>query len=203
MSYHIDKIIYINLNHRTDRRIEIEGELDSYGLQYERFEAISTPGCGSIGCSYSHLAVLKIAKEHGYRNILIVEDDFTFKVTKNEFEESLEKLFSIKGDFDVCMLGYNLQRGTVVEAFPFLTRVEEAQTTSAYIVNASMYDKLIELYEWSSPLMEQTLQHWNYACDQSWKRLQPHHEWYCFTRRIGIQRPSFSDCGGGFADHNC
>jgi glycosyl transferase family 25 len=203
MSHHIEKIIYINLNHRTDRRIEIEGELDSYGLLYERFEAISTPGCGSIGCSYSHLAVLKMAKERGYRNILIVEDDFTFKVTKEEFEESLEKLFSVKGDFHVCMLGYNLQRGTVVDAFPFLTRVEEAQTTSAYIVNASMYDKLIELYEWSSPLMEQTLQHWNYACDQSWKRLQPYYEWYCFTRRIGIQRPSFSDCGGGFADHNC
>ena len=36
----IPHIFYINLNRRTDRKEEIEKELDNFGLTYERFEAI-------------------------------------------------------------------------------------------------------------------------------------------------------------------
>ena len=28
----IDRVVYINLDHRTDRRVEIEAELEKYGL---------------------------------------------------------------------------------------------------------------------------------------------------------------------------
>lgn len=203
MSHNIDHIFYINLAHRQDRRAEIETELTNFGLQYERFEAIATPGCGSIGCSYSHLGVLKLARERGYRNVLVFEDDFQFKVSKDEFEDGLSKLFAIQTPFDVCMLGYNLNRGEVVPEFPWLTRVYEAQTMSAYLVHHSMYDRLIDLYEWSTPLMASTREHWNYACDQAWKRFQPGAQWYCFTKRMGIQRPSYSDNTDHFEDYQC
>ena len=86
MSHFIEHIFYINLEHRTDRRAEIESELDAYGLKYERFNAFYTPPDGFIGCAQSHLAVLKLARERGYKNILIVEDDFKFVVSKEEFE---------------------------------------------------------------------------------------------------------------------
>lgn len=203
MSHNIDHIFYINLAHRQDRKAEIETELDNFGIQYERFEAISTPGCGSIGCSYSHLGVLKIARERGYRNVLVFEDDFQFKVSKHEFEDCLTKLFDLPTKFDVCMLGYNLNRGEIVSELTWLTRVYEAQTMSAYLVNHSMYDRLIDLYEWSSPLMASTREHWNYACDQAWKRFQPGLNWYCFTQRMGIQRPSHSDNTDHFEDYQC
>jgi glycosyl transferase family 25 len=203
MSHNIDHIFYINLAHRHDRRCEIERELDHFGLQYERFEAISTPGCGSIGCSYSHLGVLKLARERGYKNVLIFEDDFQFIITPSEFETGLSQLFDRTPPFDICMLGYNLIRGEIVPEYPVLTRVHEAQTMSGYIVADSMYDKLIELYEWSSPLMSSTREHWNYACDQAWKRFQPGAEWYCFTQRMGIQRPSYSDNTDNFEDYKC
>ena len=36
----IDKIIYINLKERTDRRRHIEAQLNSFGVEYERFEAV-------------------------------------------------------------------------------------------------------------------------------------------------------------------
>ena len=39
----IDKIVYINLKKREDRKEKITKELDDYGLAYERFEAIETP----------------------------------------------------------------------------------------------------------------------------------------------------------------
>jgi glycosyl transferase family 25 len=203
MSHNIDHIFYINLAHRQDRRTEIERELDGFGLKYERFEAIHTPGCGSIGCSYSHLGVLKLARERGYKNVLILEDDFKFVVSKSEFEDGLAALFGLPEQFDVCMLGYNLQRGEVLPNLPWLTKVYEAQTTSAYLVHNSMYDHLIDLYEWSSPLMDSTREHWNYACDQSWKRYQSGANWYCFTKRMGIQRPSYSDATDRFEDYQC
>jgi glycosyl transferase family 25 len=203
MSYNIDHIFYINLAHRQDRRTEIERELDAFGLSYERFDAISTPGCGSIGCSYSHLGVLKLARERGYKNVLILEDDFQFKVSKADFEKGLSILFGMPKQFDVCMLGYNLNNGEVLTEFPELTRVYDAQTMSGYIVHNSMYDSLIELYEWSSPLMAITREHWNYACDQAWKRFQPEKQWYCFTTRMGVQRPSYSDNTDNFEDYQC
>jgi DNA mismatch repair protein MutS len=68
MSSNIDKIFYINLEKRTDRREEIEKELTDYGLidKAERYEAHYTPHSGIIGCGYSHLNVLKLAKENNY-----------------------------------------------------------------------------------------------------------------------------------------
>ena len=204
MSHNIDHIFYINIEHRTDRRNEIEGELKQYGLIGERYNAIYIQnGGGCLGCSYSHLNVLKIARERGYKNVLILEDDFKFTVSKEELEEGLNHLFSLPFQFDVCMLGYNLQNGTIVDEYPFLTKVYEAQTASAYLVNQSMYDKLIAVYEWAVPLLESTGEHWNYICDQSWKSLQPDSHWYCFTTRMGIQRPSYSDCGNQYVIYEC
>ena len=75
----MEHIVYINLEKRSDRREEIENELNDFQLHYERFEAIhDNPGI--LGCTKSHLRVLKLAKERGWKYVLILEDDFT--VTK-------------------------------------------------------------------------------------------------------------------------
>ena len=69
--------------------------------QTERFEAVKASP-GGIGCGYSHLAVLKIAKERGYKNVLILEDDFTFLITKEQLELELNRFFTEVKGFDVC-----------------------------------------------------------------------------------------------------
>jgi len=107
MSHNIDKIIFINLEKRKDRLLEIENELDKFNLEYERFNAIEHE-CGIVGCGFSHLAVLKIAKEKNYKNILILEDDFTFIVTKEEFEMELNRFFNNVSEYDVCMISCNV-----------------------------------------------------------------------------------------------
>jgi glycosyl transferase family 25 len=56
---HIEHVFYINLDSRTDRRKEIEEELQRIGISGERFSAIlAKPGI--VGCNKSHLAVLKL-----------------------------------------------------------------------------------------------------------------------------------------------
>ena len=196
---YIDKVIYINLESRIDRKKEIENELNNYNIEYERFNALSTPEFGIVGCTQSHLDIFKMAKEKGYKNILIFEDDFMFLVSKEKLEEQIELLFNSNSkspcNFEICMLSYNLIKSRECTDYPFLKKVLECQTTSGYIINASMYDKLIDLYTWTLPLLKTTRKHWIYALDQIWKILQPISKWYCFDIRIGKQRPSYSDLG--------
>lgn len=60
MSKYIDKIVYINMDKREDRRFEVENELNSHGwTNYERFQAIETNGFGILGCSKSHLISIR------------------------------------------------------------------------------------------------------------------------------------------------
>ena len=193
MCEHIDKIIYINLNRRTDRRELIENQLNEYGLKYERFEAIETPGFGILGCGLSHLEVLKIAKERGYKNILILEDDFHFLVTKEELNEQLDSFFDLSLNYDVCFLAYLLQDYKLENNV--VNQALECQTASAYIVNNHYYDELIKLYEYAMPLLKETKQHWIYANDQIWKPLQKKDNWYYFIKRIGAQRDGYGDTG--------
>jgi glycosyl transferase family 25 len=202
MSDHIDKIIYINLNKRTDRREEIEEELNHFDLKYERFEAIETPGFGIHGCGLSHLQVLKLAKEQDYKNVLILEDDFQFLVTKEEFEKNLTQFFELDLPFDVCMLSYNLKEYETTE-YDFILRMLDVHSASGYIVNSNYYDKLIELYEWALPLLETTKMHWVYANDIIWKKYQKEDLWYCFKTRIGKQRDGFSDNAECFVSYPC
>ena len=61
-----------------------------------------------IGCTQSHLEIIKMAKQNNYKNILILEDDFTFTVSKDIFEEQIDLLFKSNVNFDICMLSYNL-----------------------------------------------------------------------------------------------
>lgn len=200
----IDRVFYINLKKRVDRKQEIEDELNKVGLLEisECFEAIETPGFGIHGCGLSHLNVLKLSKERGYENIIIFEDDFVFLVKREEFYEQIKCFFDLQLDYDVCFLAYNLLKHDTTP-YDNLYRVLDAQTASGYIVNKKSFDKLINLYEWSLPLLKSTRQHWVYSNDIIWKIYQAKDDWYCFTTRIGKQRDGFSDIGGCFTKPFC
>jgi glycosyl transferase family 25 len=187
---HFGGIFYINLQKRTDRRAEIEKELDGFGLLYERFEAIErSPGI--VGCGYSHLEVLKTARDRGLPNVLIFEDDFEFLVSKETFWENVNDFFEKRIPYDVLMFSYNIEKSTPFNSLLF--KVEAATTASAYVVNSYFYDTIIELYETNLPLLESTKMHWIYANDQIWKNIQPNAKWYGFNTRLGRQRGSYSD----------
>jgi glycosyl transferase, family 25 len=186
-------ILYINLDKRTDRREQIEQQLETYGLSYERFPAIYHP-FGIVGCTQSHLAVLRIAKERKYPRVWIMEDDFEFLVSREEMISRLQILCSKNIKFDVCMFAYNaLQRKDLEDtSLPFF-QICEAETASSYMVEEHYYDKLIELYEQTIPLLETTRRHWDYANDQTWKILQHSDHWIATHPRLGKQRHGFSD----------
>ncbi len=200
----IEHSFYINLDKRVDRKELIEKELKKYDINAERFSGIyCPPPKGIVGCTKSHLQVIKLAKERKYKNVLIFEDDLCFLKSKEEIEDNIRKLFTYKPDFDVCFLSYNLHEGEVDMEYPFLTNVIYSATASCYIINGHYYDKLIHLYEHAVPLLDKTMEHWNYANDQIWKILQRQDNWYCFTTRLGKQRDGFSDNANKSIVYNC
>ena len=196
----IDHIFYINLDKRVDRREHIESHLTKYNLfeKAERYVAIPTPHSGIIGCSGSHLNVLKIAKERNYKNVLILEDDFQFILSKEEIEEKIERFFTEKGEtYDLCMLSSIIQKTENMSqddpSADYLKKVLDGQTASGYFISHRFLPKLIELYEWSYPLLQETNHHWLYANDMVWKKLQPTNNWYYFSPQIGRQLDGYSD----------
>ncbi|NDE14250.1 hypothetical protein EBZ80_04895 [bacterium] len=189
-------VVYLNLDKRTDRRAEIERELASMGLVAERFAAIEkSPGI--LGCSLSHLHILRMARERQWKNVLILEDDLRFLVDRDTFWDRLSRFFERHGDsYGVLMLDYCLERQEPVD--DLVVRAIEAWSAAAYLVSERVYDRLIGVYERTVPLLEATGEHWNYANDQAWKVLQREGLFLAILPRLGKQRPSFSDNRGYF-----
>jgi len=188
---HVDHVVYINLQKREDRRTHIETILSQYNIPATRFDAVEHSN-GLYGCGQSHLAVLKLAKDSGWKNILILEDDIVFSVSSQVFQENIERLFAEGPEFDVFMLDINLLKSEPAD-HDWLTRVRYAHCAGAYIVQQHYYQKLIDLYEWALPLLLETGAHWIYANDAVWGRLQEVDRWYTFKTQICKQMPGYSD----------
>jgi glycosyl transferase family 25 len=195
MSVNIEKIIYINLDKREDRNTEIVKEFSDMNLPCERFTGIVHPASGLVGCGLSHLAVIQLAKDRNYKNILIVEDDFTFKVDKDFLEHQLSLFFDSKIEYDVLMLAYSMsdEHKIDIQNMSSFKKISYAHTATCYLVNQHYYDKLIQLYEWSTTKLIETGHHWLYANDQVWRNLQEKDMWIISSTKMGVQRPGFSD----------
>ena len=199
----IAKIAYINLDHRTDKKEWIEQELQDQNLLAisERFPGFYHDNT-AYGCSMAHLNCIKHAKESNLKNILILEDDFTFLVSREILNEQLEMFFREKSaaDYDVLFLSYHLreEKETSVE---FLGQALASSTASGYLINGAYFDTLIELYETAFPLLLKTGEHWKYMNDVVWCDLQRRDRWFFLKQRIGKQRACVTDNGNVFKDY--
>lgn len=207
---HIDQIVYINLDRRTDRRAQIEAELRTMGCPPEkirRFAAHPTQP-GHIGCTQSHRDVIAMAKAAGWANVLILEDDFQCLVDKDTLQQHLSTVLGDPAvEWDVLFLSYNLQQSedlTTAPASHLLGRTTNAQTASGYIVNQRIYDRLLDNLSRAADLcvLHPSI-HWLYINDQYWKHLQADRSttWLYFKTRLGKQRESYSDLSERVVDH--
>jgi GR25 family glycosyltransferase involved in LPS biosynthesis len=122
----IDKIYYINLDKREDRKEFMEDQLSDINIPYERFSAIRPTEAdldskyktfhnrlankkyrsksqllGTFGCYMSHYLVQKKANESSHGDYLVLEDDWR---VKPESLEALESVFDrglVSGDWDI------------------------------------------------------------------------------------------------------
>ena len=190
----IDKIYYINLEHRKDRDIEIRGELskiDPTFKKIERFNAISHDN-GAIGCALSHIAVLEDAIKHNYENIIVFEDDFELIVPVKIFNKYMNNLFDTVDDFNICTISSNIFKYN--EYIPGIIELLNAQTTSSFIVNKQFFHTLKDNFSVSVDNLKMGKPSNKFAIDQYWKILQgKDKKFYGMSKKLAIQRKSYSD----------
>ena len=173
----IDKVIYINLDDREDRR-EIMSKFFEKGQipldKVVRFSAICRKN-GSLGCLQSHTEVLRIAKKEGWKNVLILEDDLEWTEDFEEGYKKLEELVKLPKWDVIMILGAYVQYD-----FP---RIFKSCNTGGYLVNSDFYNTLLKN-------RENAVRNFNrsYNADISWCRLMPITNWYglypCICRQV-------------------
>jgi glycosyl transferase family 25 len=187
----IDKIVYINLDHRADRRDIMAKFFEKGQIPLEkviRFPAIKHSR-GEIGCLESHTEVLKMAKREQWKNVLILEDDIEWT--------NLEEYAKLKGltnlpKWDVIMLmGWYFKYD-----FP---RIFYANHTSAYLVNQTYYDSLLNnrIESLSKIKLRKgfDFRSLKFNADVYWNTLMEKDNWYGLYPCICRQVDGFSDVG--------
>lgn len=198
----IDKALYINLEHRKDRKENMEKFFKEAQIpddKVQRINAFHTPYNGLIGCAKGHIAALELAKANNWKAVLITEDDLEWI----NFEENYKKLEELvnSNTWDVCML-----TGFYAKIDP--PKVKVATYTNGYIVNRHYYDKLIQNFKEGLVLKEDSLRKeklsWLktslhplykhiYNVDVYWIKLQLRDNWIACIPQICRQIQSYSD----------
>jgi len=182
---------YINLEFRPDRKLHVEDQLKIIGIQANRFNAIRLSN-GALGCSMSHLKCLEIARENNWEHVLIVEDDIKF-LNPEVFVNQINKFFSLHSDWDVVLIaGNNLPPHEIID--DSCVKVTQCQTTTGYIIKKHYYNTLIDnIRNGITNLIKEPNQHFLYAIDKNWFKLQQKDNWYLITPLTVTQREDYSD----------
>lgn len=179
----VDKIVYINLDMRQDRNEEIMRELCNVNQsKIIRFQAIKEDQ-GFIGCTKSHIEVLKMAIQNNWNSYLVLEDDMIW----NNFKEGYERFMTLPKKYDVIMLGS--YSATIGEN----SRLLKGQGTQAYIVSKNYYPILLANMEEGLENLIKTLDYPSYAIDIGFNKLQARDEWFVVTPPLCVQRAGYSD----------
>jgi len=195
----MDHVLYINLNHRTDRRAHVENQLKVLGIMGTRMPAILHKN-GALGCIMSHIQCIEHAKLNQWKSVCVVEDDITF-TNLDIFKTSLSHFLNESIHWDVLLLGSNMAP-PFQQIHKYYARVFNAQTTTGYIVKDHYYDTLLKNFNESLVLLTECSNRSLYAIDMYWKRLQNKDQWYILTPLTIVQLPGFSDIENNYTDYS-
>lgn len=152
----IERIYVINLPFRTDRRSEMTSELDRAGLPFtpgkvELFPAIrpteagTFPSIGVRGAYLSHLEVLKLAREQGLNNVMVMEDDLSISPMFRPNQEAIVEQLR-QAAWDMAYFGHVLDLPSR-DAVGFVPYTDSVLTAHWYAVNGPTIERLITFME--------------------------------------------------------
>ena len=175
------KILYINLDKRTDRKEAMENILKDY--DYERVSAIEDQD-GYIGCAKSHIKCIEIARARKYQRVIILEDDFMF------YKDNNFKNIILPETFDIFLL-CNRIKAHVSMIDPFI-KVKDCSWMAGHILNQSIYNDLIDNLEKGIELRKGKKGH-DYKLDIYWNKLFDHYECISHNFIFATQREGYSN----------
>ncbi len=175
-------VLYINLDRRIDRRKHFENQFSDF-KNVERVEAIDTCDTnGYYGCAQSHIKALKRAKEKGYSQVIICEDDFEW-IDKDKFEYPTM-------DFDVCMISGKIN--VKEEINDKYNKVLDGRHLECNLVKSHFYDTMIDNFEEGYRKLCYNLTH-AFFVDVYWVKLQNDNMFITPSITIGRQMENYSD----------
>lgn len=138
-----------------------------------------TDSPGAYGCLRSHLEIIKEARERGWPNVLIFEDDAALDP---ELHEKFSSYFQqVPSDWEMLHFGAN-HMAAPVEVSANVVRITSANSTFAYALNRVVFDSFIELNTRALT-----------AVDLNNRTLQTEHACYCFTPHLAWVEDLSSD----------
>lgn len=198
INYHDCEIYYINLDHRVDRKKEIEDEFKNIGiLNAKRISAIKNDN-GALGCAMSHRLIFTLALSNS-KLTWVCEDDVTFLTTKGELDKLINDFYN-DSRLDVLSIAYNALYKTKVTKQFYIT--SNTQTMSCYILKPHVLNDFLNIAEESVVALKKGNLEEDYAIDQVWKKLQRKYIFALPTSVKVIQRPSFSDIRNTNVDYS-
>jgi hypothetical protein len=168
----VDGIVVVNMDTSPERFDDFCAKVGKY-LPQDRFERLSAVAGrelssfgkppwftektgerarfwgGTAGCTLSHRNALRLAKERGWRNILIFEDDAVLPQPEHVGLAVAEALRTLSGKY-LFYLGYTRpspygQKLGMLAGDVELWKTEGVLATHAYLVPQSMYEPLLAL----------------------------------------------------------
>lgn len=173
----IDAILIINLAHRTDRWEQLYGTLEDIGVagKVHRIDAVlgktlkgfmdkpwfrdhtpdrvSSLKAGSAGCCLSQKNVIQYAKDHGFRRILMLEDDAMFRDDlKGRQGAMIADIMQDDSAWDMIYLGYYqrhnkhyVAKHEIIDGETFeLWRIRGPLLNHAIVLNCSIFDAWLD-----------------------------------------------------------
>jgi len=137
----------------------------------------------------SHLGIVKIAKERGYENILIFEDDI--ELSKDFINLFSQKIKDLPEDWWLVYLGgsghtLDGEARVTTKITDHISQTTDTSTTSSYAIHSRAYDKILTDNRYKQC-----------AIDQYYRIIQKQFPCYVMRPNIAWQRPSYSDIADG------
>jgi len=199
LSQFCGKAVIISMDKSKDRLDEMVPEINKYfagELLVQRFHAIARPKNGALGCLLSHAAALS---HNEGKNILVLEDDFEFTVSKKKLLENLRAVKNTLGDrWDVIVFGQYCKDWGPIGTGDQVKRLYHNTTTSGYLVNKNYVSVLRDLwFDLIARVGHKPRLKGCENCDQEQTKLQEKDIWIGFSQSLGRQKITKSTIWNG------
>jgi hypothetical protein len=192
----------VNLKRRKDRLEHIKSEMDYISWDFDLFEAIDKNS--HLGCTLSHVEIIKDAKSKNYESVMVIEDDCSFMPYAKSF---IKQLDSELKDVTYAILNLSPTHNRPVQISkdyrllidttnfpPMEERHRGVFATNMIVYHKSIYDDVIDIVN--------TNHHtWVAIDDYIYSRIMLKKQSYCPILPIAPQKKEWSDVSDGMYDN--
>lgn len=182
----VDQVVVVNLDKRPDRLSQIQQELAQLNVPPEKITRLAAcdEADGHAGRRQSHLQVLLLAQQHGWKNYLLLEDDAVI-LKQGKHIQVLNSLLNALAKFpwEAIVLGGEIKQGTVLKSLNGVIHARDCNKVCAYLVNSPYY----------ATLAQQMQQDLSDTLEERWQPLLREGKWLACYPSVCYQRAGYSN----------